>query len=164
MSTFARYGYAKTSMTDVAREAGISRPGLYAWFSSKEEVFRAAAEQSVARDLAAAAEALVDPTRPLPDRVLAALELWAGRYVGPVSREVPALIEAHPELLGPVATAAPAKFQRLLRTAVGEVADGARARAVTQTLVSASIGVKHQARSPADYRRRMRVTVGLLLG
>ncbi|MZD09631.1 TetR family transcriptional regulator, partial [Streptomyces sp. SID5785] len=42
MATFARFGYRKTSMEEVARAARISRPGLYFLFSSKEALFRAA--------------------------------------------------------------------------------------------------------------------------
>lgn len=36
-----RYGMARTTMNDVAQEAGISRQTLYASFSSKEELLRA---------------------------------------------------------------------------------------------------------------------------
>lgn len=36
-----RYGMARTTMNDVAREAGISRQTLYAIFASKEELLRA---------------------------------------------------------------------------------------------------------------------------
>jgi AcrR family transcriptional regulator len=34
----ARYGYRKTTMDDLAREAGISKRTIYLYFSSKEEV------------------------------------------------------------------------------------------------------------------------------
>ncbi|MFZ4875529.1 TetR/AcrR family transcriptional regulator [Janthinobacterium sp. Mn2066] len=40
-ATFLRYGYARTTMGDVARAAGISRPTLYAAFPDKEQVFDA---------------------------------------------------------------------------------------------------------------------------
>jgi len=45
--TFARFGYRKTSMEEVARAAHISRPGLYFLFSSKELLFRAAVTRSL---------------------------------------------------------------------------------------------------------------------
>jgi AcrR family transcriptional regulator len=48
---FARYGFAKTTMSDIAKEAGIARQTLYNAFPSKEEVLRAvvrhAGEQSL---------------------------------------------------------------------------------------------------------------------
>lgn len=38
---FARYGYKRTSMDDIAREAGIARATLYLHFKGKDDVFRA---------------------------------------------------------------------------------------------------------------------------
>lgn len=38
---FARYGFAKTTMSDIATEAGVARQTVYNAFSSKEEVLRA---------------------------------------------------------------------------------------------------------------------------
>jgi TetR/AcrR family transcriptional regulator of autoinduction and epiphytic fitness len=42
LGVFFKYGYKRVSMNEIAEAAGISRPGLYLHFSSKEEVFRAA--------------------------------------------------------------------------------------------------------------------------
>ena len=36
---FTRYGYARTTMGDLARSAGLSRPALYLLFPDKEAVF-----------------------------------------------------------------------------------------------------------------------------
>ena len=36
---FLRYGYARTTMEDVAEAAGLSRPALYALFPKKEGIF-----------------------------------------------------------------------------------------------------------------------------
>ncbi|WP_238174504.1 TetR/AcrR family transcriptional regulator [Kribbella kalugense] len=163
LATFARFGYQKTSLSEVARAAGVSRPTLYSWFEAKDELFRAAVEQSLSRDLAACERALSDSSRRLDRRVLDAFDHWAGRYVGPMTREIPVLIEASPELLGPVATAAPGRFERLLAGAVAEALDAKRARAVTQTLISTSIGIKHQTDSREEYRRRMTVAIDLIL-
>ncbi|MGH1413200.1 MAG: TetR/AcrR family transcriptional regulator [Pelagimonas sp.] len=38
LKTFAQYGYRKTSMEDLARAAGMSRPALYQHFRNKEDV------------------------------------------------------------------------------------------------------------------------------
>lgn len=40
-SGFASYGFRKTSMDDIARGAGMSRPALYLHFKNKEAIFRA---------------------------------------------------------------------------------------------------------------------------
>lgn len=42
---FARYGFKRASMADIAAEAGVSRPALYLWFRSKQDVLRSLAEQ-----------------------------------------------------------------------------------------------------------------------
>ena len=39
---FLRYGYARTTMRDVAERAGISRPALYLVFPRKDDIFAAA--------------------------------------------------------------------------------------------------------------------------
>lgn len=38
---FAQYGFKKTNMGDIVREAGVARATLYKYYRSKEEVFRA---------------------------------------------------------------------------------------------------------------------------
>jgi len=38
---FLRYGYARTTMGDIAKAAGMSRPALYLLFPGKEQVFSA---------------------------------------------------------------------------------------------------------------------------
>ncbi len=42
---FARYGYRRTSLGDVAQAAGLSRPALYHYFRNKEDVFRALSQR-----------------------------------------------------------------------------------------------------------------------
>jgi TetR/AcrR family transcriptional regulator, regulator of autoinduction and epiphytic fitness len=50
---FARYGYRRVNMKEIAEAAGVSRPGLYLYFKTKEEIFSAAvlslAESATAR-------------------------------------------------------------------------------------------------------------------
>jgi len=44
-AVFSRYGFKRASMADIAAEAGVSRPALYLWFRSKQDVLRSLAEQ-----------------------------------------------------------------------------------------------------------------------
>lgn len=150
-------------MEEVARAVGVTRPTLYAWFDSKEELFRAATEQALIRDLNACEQTMADRSRRLPTRVLNAFDRWAGQYVGPLAHELRSVIESTPELLSPVASAAPARFQELVTRAITETAGRERAREVAQTLISASIGIKHQVDTRQAYRRRMAIAVDLLL-
>ena len=43
---FARYGYSKTTMGDIATEAGVARQTVYNAFPGKEEILRAVARQA----------------------------------------------------------------------------------------------------------------------
>jgi AcrR family transcriptional regulator len=82
---FARHGYRKASMDDVAKAADISRPGLYFHFSSKPELFRATVEHALDDSIKAAQLALADPGRPLRERLIEAFDHWSGRYAGPMA-------------------------------------------------------------------------------
>ena len=69
VGVFARYGFRKTSMDEVARAAGVSRQGLYLQFADKEELFRKAVEFRLNHQLSAAIIAPVSYThlaRPAP--------------------------------------------------------------------------------------------------
>lgn len=56
-AAFARAGFASTSMSEVAREAGVTRVLLYRHFDSKESLYRAVLDAA----LAALGEAWEDP-------------------------------------------------------------------------------------------------------
>jgi AcrR family transcriptional regulator len=161
--TFARFGYRKTSMDDIAAEAHISRPGLYFLFSSKGALFREAAERAIEVDLAAAERALAAPERPLLDRVVEAFDHWAGRYVGPLS-DVAALIERNADLVGPLAQVGPPRFERILVEALAAASSAADPLAVAQALISVSVGLKHQARTREEYLVRLRSAASLIIG
>lgn len=58
---FLRYGVKRTSMDDVAREAGIAKGTLYLYYSSKDALFAAIAENVCAATLAKGREAVASP-------------------------------------------------------------------------------------------------------
>jgi AcrR family transcriptional regulator len=47
---FARYGYKRSSMDDIAREAGLAKATLYLHFKGKDDVFRAMLQLLARRD------------------------------------------------------------------------------------------------------------------
>jgi AcrR family transcriptional regulator len=163
LGTFARYGYRKTSMEEVARAAHISRPGLYFLFSSKEVLFHAAVERTLQHDIDAVANALQDTDQSLQDRLLTSFDHWAGRYVGPLASEVIVVIDDNPNLLGDLTETMPQRFEELIIEAIATTYSSDTARQISQTLISASIGVKHQVGERADYRDRMAVTIALVV-
>lgn len=72
-SLFGRYGFQRTSMDQVAAEAGVAKGTVYAHFEDKEAVFRAVC-QLVCDDLLARARAAASSAGPLDRRLLATLE------------------------------------------------------------------------------------------
>lgn len=47
---FARYGYEKTSLSFIAEESGVKKQTIYSHFKSKEDLFRAVAEDVSAQE------------------------------------------------------------------------------------------------------------------
>jgi AcrR family transcriptional regulator len=141
-------------------------PGLYLLFGSKQELFRAAVTQALDWSLAAVSEALADTSRPLRDRLLDAFDRWTGRYIGAMSREVDSMAGEYADMLGPVVAEYPSRFAGLLNAALAESPDtatAARSAAVAQTLISTSIGIKHQVTREA-FLERLATAIKLIIG
>ncbi len=157
---FARHGFQRTSMADIAREAGLARATLYLRFPDKRSVFEALVEALVGEALRAADAAWRDGAglaENLEATVLAKdLALHRLLHATPHGAELLALdaslTRAHAEQLD-------AGFARLLalRGARAE-ADGADlgtfggASGFAGFVATASAGLKPECRSEAAYR------------
>jgi AcrR family transcriptional regulator len=97
---FARFGFRKTSMDDIARAANVSRQGLYLLFSNKEELFRRTLEYALMQQLTAATAALSRVGETLDACLIAACEEWSGRYVGMLGADSADLMCASTSLAG----------------------------------------------------------------
>jgi AcrR family transcriptional regulator len=116
---FATDGYRHTSVSDIAREAGLSPAAVYAYFPNKEALFQAAVNEDAAAlieqarppldgqglgdrwlDMPARLFALL-PEYPLARRVLAAQE----PEVFPQLLELPALADLRAQLAAEIAAA-----------------------------------------------------------
>lgn len=71
---FLRFGYAKTSLDDIARHANLSRPLLYRKYRNKEEIF-AAVFELVFEGRYPAAEAVVEGPGSKRDKLLRVYEI-----------------------------------------------------------------------------------------
>ncbi|WP_030324389.1 TetR/AcrR family transcriptional regulator [Streptomyces flavochromogenes] len=69
---FARNGYQAASMDEIAESAGVSKPLVYLYLNSKEELFTAVIRREAQALLGGVAEAVVDRSAPPDER------LWAG--------------------------------------------------------------------------------------
>jgi AcrR family transcriptional regulator len=112
---FGRYGFKRTSMEDIASEAGLSRAALYLQFRNKEEIFRDLASGLHEQGLSDAESALKS-AQPLAERLRAAVEAKTLRmieiaYASPHGSE---LMDEKNRLCGDLATESEQRFQEML--------------------------------------------------
>ncbi len=74
---FAAQGYRGTSMADLARAAGVSRPALYQYFENRSDIFRAAFD-AVFSDAADGALAALERPGSVADRLDGFLQRGSG--------------------------------------------------------------------------------------
>lgn len=74
---FARYGYKRSSMDDIAREAGLAKATLYLHFKGKDDVFRAMLDL-LARRVEARSRDVLTMSAPFVDRLAAMLRAQHG--------------------------------------------------------------------------------------
>lgn len=72
---FTRYGYARTTMADIAAKASMSRPALYLLFPDKESIFDSVIRRMDELKLADIADGLAEMDDP-GDRLLKACLEW----------------------------------------------------------------------------------------
>ncbi len=157
---FARYGYARTTMGDVAQTAGISRPALYLVFPGKEELFSAVLHQMNAEALRDIKAGLAD-CGSLEEKLNLALERWIARpydvaYAYPDARDFfsyafPAMQE--------VAAEFQAFLADLLREPVCASGMKAAAEDMAQALLFSAHGFKVVAADGTDLRRMIALQV-----
>jgi AcrR family transcriptional regulator len=170
---FSRYGFRKTTVDLIAREADVAKPTLYAHFGDKEAIFVAVCRHVMAGILAAAAAALA---RPDPvDRLAAVLSakfttIYELVDSSPHARE---LLESQDLQARDVVAEADAAYLKLLtealRTALrrGELViehTEARPPRLAQLLMQAGHGAGYGARSADEHRANLRALVAALLG
>jgi AcrR family transcriptional regulator len=168
-ATFIRYGYRKTSMDDVAREAEISRQALYAYFTDKETLFRESMQHGCDVALAAVDDTLADEAAHLDVRLVKAFDQWVGRHLERSGTDGSDLGEAGRVLLGSLFADRHAVFEKKIARAIASSPVGAankEARVscmqVAQTLGACAKGWKQRATSRAEFVEQMEIAVRLL--
>lgn len=78
MRMFARYGYKRSSMDDIAREAGLSKATLYLHFKGKDDVFRAMLVL-LARRVESRCREVLEMDAPFANRLSALLQAQYGQ-------------------------------------------------------------------------------------
>lgn len=166
---FARYGFARTTMGDLASAAGLSRPALYLVFCGKTEVFEAVIDWFVERTLTEIRETL-DTTWPLERQLLHVAELSIARGFDILRSNPDAADLMSPERHGPALQASFDRLQQLLadllRAPAARARIGATADELALMLMASMKGFKIAATDGKALRRliatQVRVTVAAL--
>lgn len=113
---FARYGYRRTSLGDIAEEVGLSRPALYHYFRNKEDVFRALSQRINAGVVAAVAAAATQEGLALQERLWAVMTARVGwafdlLHASEHGRE---LVDEKNRLCGPTSAETNARFAAVI--------------------------------------------------
>lgn len=170
---FGRYGFRRTSMEDIATEAGLSRTALYLQFRSKEDIFRELAA-GLHEEALSQAEAALEDDRPLVERLIAAVEAKTLPMIEIIqaSPHGSELMDEKNRLCGDLATDSERRFQRMLTRALTRAADareidlgaaGLGATEAAELFAHALSGVKGPDVPIDRYRKRVASLVGLFI-
>jgi AcrR family transcriptional regulator len=166
LGVFARFGYRKTSMDEVARAAKVSRQGLYLHFANKEDLFRATLRHTIESSLAGAKRALAVEGAALDNRLRGAFNEWIGRYVGRFAADASDLMQAAEGLVGTLV----ADYEKLFVEAVaaelrsGGLAAaykpaGVTARQLAENLCATARGLKHSCKTQDEFSQAFAIAV-----
>ncbi|MFC5180512.1 TetR/AcrR family transcriptional regulator [Actinomadura harenae] len=160
---FCRYGYRRTTISDIVDEAGMSRPTVYKYVGSKEE---AAARVVRARldEAAAAARVAADAAGTPEEKVLAVLGVklevaFRLRRDGPAhARELLSVASAQvPDMIGAYVDG----LAELIAQALAEVAPDT-ARQAAGVLLTFTRGLEDDLRDVEAVRRELRAGVRMI--
>lgn len=145
LAVFARYGFKRVSMEDIAREAGLSRPLLYITFANKAAIFTALARAMADRACAQCAAAW-PPAAPFEiglTQAALALNLDAWRLIkdSPHGGE---LLANNSEVVGEISREVDHYFSNLIET---RLKSGGHRASLAQMIAGAVYGIKDKATS-----------------
>jgi AcrR family transcriptional regulator len=164
LNVFQRYGFARTTMSDIAEAVGMSRPALYLLFPNKEEIFAAAVLSANARNLREIRARLAS-TAGLEQQLTYVCQAWIGGGYDRV-RQFPDARDMTDLPLPPVQEAY-AAFQQLLAELLADAVAGTRwnvtAEELARFLVAAMRGFKGEAVDRRDLDRMIALEVSAVV-
>jgi AcrR family transcriptional regulator len=167
LTVFARHGFGKTSIEDIAKAAGISRQGIYLHFKNKDEIFSASIQKALDDGLQAANKVFDDDRLTLEAKLLKALDEWFGRHVGLFHPEASDLGAQSERLLGDAVENSSSSFQKKLEKVIlassAKKAKGAdkRASTIAQMLCACGLTWKRSFSSRQEFLEKMRDAIYL---
>lgn len=162
---FTRHGVRRTTMDDIARQAGMSRPAVYQYVRNKQDAFRRLAAGLLDEALAAARSAAAEPGPPA-DRLSAVLAAKLGLGLR-LWRDSPAhaaeLLGEDARLSADLIGAYETGMRDLLAGTVRDAFPEADAAEVAVLLLAFARGLEADLSDPAAVPRRLRHGVALLV-
>jgi AcrR family transcriptional regulator len=162
-SLFLRYGVRRTSMDDVAHEAGIAKGTVYLSFESKDALFAALAEKMCADALAAGRHAM-----DTADSDVGALVAFLDTVIGAPNRllagspHAAELLDSKQAFAAPAIATYQASIDAILREKLARL--GMRGQAAAEMMVAAAHGaLKTGSMAEAAYRRRLNILIETLI-
>ena len=154
---------------EIARTAGVSRPGLYLYFAGKEDLFRASVRYHYARALNAALAALIDNEQSIDDRLVAAFGEWFGRHFGIMGVGAWELIADTEKLTGSILAEHEKRFEQAVVKAIAAsplmgvyAPSGLTALHLARTLHATARGLKGAAVSRAAFAESLAIAVRVI--
>jgi len=152
LELFGRYGYRRTSIDDIARQAGVAKGTVYLYVESKEALFRTLSQSLLDGVLANARAAAAARGGGIGERLTAILDAKFGFFHGLLHRSPHAseLLDSTSRLCADIFTAGDAAYLHVLTKAVtdavrrGELAPrrhGLTADAVARLLMAGAHGI-----------------------
>lgn len=157
---FLRYGFARTTMADIAKAAGLSRPTLYASFPDKAEVFRATIESMVA-DKMVEMESGIAAHQGFEAQLAYLSESWTvhGYDLVAANPDANDMFDMRFEVVRECYDAFEAILTDLIATALADPARHNEAKALARMAAAAMKGFKEVAENSDDLRAMIRSLV-----
>ncbi|MGB1747692.1 MAG: TetR/AcrR family transcriptional regulator [Pseudohongiellaceae bacterium] len=170
---FAQYGFRRTTMNDIAKSAGISRPALYLMFENKEDLFQGLAAHRLDQAIDSALSVLQGNGK-IADRFLESLLVFEQIFYEPIadSPHGTELMDISLSLASEIMTKKLARFHAALTKSLSEAeARGQitfartpmKPRAFVELLFTALNGVKKRALNTAEFRKLVRQLTEIFL-
>jgi AcrR family transcriptional regulator len=167
--SFAAYGYRKTSMDDIARGAGMSRPALYLHYRNKEDIFRSLVLYYHDQSNAAVQKALTEPG-PVTRVLTAAFAAQGGDVIEAMltSPHGMELLDTGTVLAGDIVAQSQVQLRELYadwltdQARLRRIRLSASADEVAGTMTAALKGIKMSGDDYATYRSRVALLAGMI--
>ena len=161
---FTRYGYARTTMADIASRSGMSRPALYLIFRDKQVIFDCVIRDLDVRKLAAI-RAKVQKVHNLHGKLTAACMEW-GLHPAELAKTHPDATDLF-DLRFPAVQQAYANFEAFIIEMIASEVERSDIRAspteLARTLVFAMRGLREAASDTKGLRRMIETQIEVLV-